>query len=165
LESAVPNLSESQIEMLKQRRIASVATIRPDGTLHVTAVWFFFDGDAFFIAIPSTSAKARNLSANNQIALMVDLRVQGKELGVSVSGAAEVLEGKAARTAVHRVHAKYLTQAALADQEVGPKFEAFDDMAICLRPTRWTCWDMGAMDQQAFGGKLAMHSYLKPIEH
>jgi PPOX class probable F420-dependent enzyme len=164
LESAVPNLSESQIEILKQRRIASVATIRPDGALHVTAVWFFFDGDAFFIAIPSSSAKARNLSANNQIALMVDLRVQGKELGVSVGGVAEVLRGEAARTIVRRVHAKYLTEAALADQDVGPKFEEFDDIAVCLRPTRWMCWDMSSMDQQAFNGKLATHSYLRPIE-
>ena len=164
MESAVPNLSELQIEILKQRRIASVATIRPDGTVHVTAVWFFFDGDAFFIAIPSSSTKARNLSANNQIALMVDLRVQGKELGVSVSGSAEVLEGEVARRVVRQVHAKYLTEAALADQDVGPKFEAFDDIAVCLRPTRWICWDMNSMDQQAFGGKLATHSYLRPIE-
>ncbi|HEX9833528.1 MAG TPA: pyridoxamine 5'-phosphate oxidase family protein [Mycobacterium sp.] len=160
----MPNLSESQIEILKQRRIASIATIRPDGTVHVTAVWFFFDGDAFFIAIPSSSAKARNLSANNQIALMVDRRVHGKELGVSVSGAAEVFEGEMARKYVHQVHAKYLTEEALSDQDVGPKFEAFDDMAVRLRPTRWICWDMSSMDQQAFGGKLAMQSYLRPIE-
>jgi hypothetical protein len=97
------------------------------------------------------------------MALMVDLSVQGKELGISVSGSAEVLEGEVARRVARQVHAKYLTEAALADPDVDPKFEAFDDIAVCLRPTRWICWDMNSMDQQAFGGKLAMHSYLKPI--
>jgi len=160
----MPNLSEFQSELLKQRRIASVATIRPDGTVHITAVWFFFDGDAFFIAMPSTSTKARNLVTNTQMGLMVDLRVQGKELGVSVSGTGELLKGARARTVVRQVHAKYLTEAALADQDVGPRFEAFDDIAVCLRPTRWMCWDMSSMDQHAFGGKLAKHSYLRPIE-
>jgi nitroimidazol reductase NimA-like FMN-containing flavoprotein (pyridoxamine 5'-phosphate oxidase superfamily) len=159
----VPNLSKAQTEVLQQRRVASVATIGSNGVPHLTAVWFFYDGESFYLAIPSTSAKAKNLDANRQMALMIDVRESGKELGISVSGQATILEGETARAAVAQVHAKYLSERALADPEVGPTFAKFDDVAVQLKPDRWIFWDMAAVDQQAFGGKLRAYSYLKDI--
>jgi PPOX class probable F420-dependent enzyme len=156
-------LDPHQREILAQRRIASVATVGPDGTPHLTATWFVFDGDAFLLAIPSSSVKARNLRSNPRLAVMIDVRQAGHELGISVSGTAEILEGDAARDVVARVHAKYLTGEALADPGVGPAFAAFDDLAIRLEPQRWITWDMSELDRQAFGGKLAARSYLRSI--
>lgn len=158
------NLSTVQREILNQCRIASVATIDADGMPHLTAVWFLFDGESFLVSISSASAKARNIRTNQNIALMIDVRQTGKELGVSVSGVAEVLEGEIAREAIDSVYAKYLTQEALTDPEVGPVFATFSDIAIRLRPTRWISWNMGAVDQQLFDGKLAAKSYLKPLQ-
>jgi PPOX class probable F420-dependent enzyme len=160
----MPDLKTAYVEILSQRRIASVATTFPDGTPHLTAVWFVFDGDSFLLAIPSSSVKAGNLRANANLAVMVDVRREGHELGVSVSGKAEILEGQAARDAISRVHEKYLTRQALSDPQVGPLFSSFDDMAVRLTPTRWITWDLGALDQQVFGGKLAAKSYLKPLQ-
>ena len=156
-------LNQRHREILGQRRIASVATVGPDGAPHLTATWFLFDGGAFLLAVPSSSVKARNLRENPRIAVMVDVRQAGQELGVSASGVAEVLEGQAARDAAARVHAKYLTGEALADADVGPAFAAFDDVAIRLEPERWITWDMSELDRQAFGGKLAARSYLRSI--
>ncbi|HVS14051.1 MAG TPA: PPOX class F420-dependent oxidoreductase [Thermoanaerobaculia bacterium] len=150
-------------EVLAQRRIASLATIRPDGTPHVTAVWFLFDGDGFLIATSSTSVKAKNVRENPRIAVMVDVRQDGQGLGICASGVADIVEGETAREAVARVHEKYLTDDGLADPDVGPAFATVDDIAIRLVPKRWITWDMSALDQQEFGGKLAAHSYLRPI--
>lgn len=41
-----------------------VATTRPDGRPHVTAVWGVWLGDVFYFSMAPTSRKARNLAAN-----------------------------------------------------------------------------------------------------
>ena len=158
------SLTKMQVAILDQRRVAAVATNGRDRMPHLTAVWFLFDGESFYLAIPSSSAKARNLRRDQNMTLMIEVRESGKELGVSASGVAQLLEGEEGHKFAALVHEKYLTQEALSDPDVGPKFAAFDDVAIRLTPTRWITWDMGALDQQAFGGKLAARSYLKPLE-
>lgn len=151
-------------EILIQRRIASVATIDSNGFPHVTSVWFYYDEGVFWLAIPSSSAKAKNLSQNNKIAIMIDVRVAGKEFGITASGECDILRGEAAEEAVKLIHSKYLTEDGVSDPDVGPAFAAFDDMVIRLVPSKWISWDMAALDQAAFGGKLGSNSYLKQIE-
>ncbi len=41
-----------------------LATARPDGRPHVTAVWGVWMGDAFYFSMGQNSRKARNLAAN-----------------------------------------------------------------------------------------------------
>jgi PPOX class probable F420-dependent enzyme len=156
-------LNEVQREMLNERRIAAVATINEDGFPHLTAVWFQFDGDSFYVMMMSSSVKMKNLRGNRSMALMIESRVASKEIGISVSGEAEILVGEAAHQAIEAIHAKYITAEGLADPDVGPLFREWDDTAVRLTPRRWIAWDMGAVDQQAFGGKLGMMGYLKPL--
>lgn len=158
-------LTEAQQEILTQRRIATVATIDRNGFPHMTAVWFYFDGESFWIAIPSSSAKAKNLNRNGNMAIMIDARVPGQELGVTAQGVAAFFTGDEASEMVAKVHEKYITPAGLDDPEVGPAFAAFDDLAVRLTPEKWISWDMGALDQAAFGGKLGGNGYLHPVEN
>lgn len=157
-------LSEIQQEMLTQRRIAAVATIDEEGMPHLTAVWFLFDGERFYVTVNSSSVKVQNLSGNEKMALMIDSREAGKEIGISASGAAEILQGDEAAEATGAIHTKYLTEEGRADPDVGAVFEEWDDTVIRLTPQRWAAWDVGVTDQEAFGGKLGGLGYAKPLE-
>jgi len=155
--------TESQLATLRERRIASVATLNLDGTPHVTSTWFLFSEGAILLALPSSSAKGRNLAMNPRIAVMIDVRENHRESGVTAIGEAEILDGDAATPIVQKIHEKYLTEEAMSDASVGPFFANLDDIAVRLRPTRWISWDMSKLDQQVFGGKLANNSYLREI--
>jgi PPOX class probable F420-dependent enzyme len=155
---------EKQRAILAGRRIASVATIGADGAPHLTSVWFLYEEGAIYLAVPSSSVKARNLAGNPQIAVMVDVRVSYREAGLTAIGEAEILRGKQAASVAGRIHRKYLTGEAMQDPRVGPVFEVVDDVAIRLVPRKWISWDMGALDQQAFDGTIARQRYLRAIE-
>jgi general stress protein 26 len=157
-------LSEHQRLILKQRRIASVATIDPEGFPHLTAVWFHFDGDSLSLAIPSKSVKYRNLKLNKKLSIMIDTRDTGSETGISMSGIAEILMGQEAQVAIKTIHSKYITKEGIEEPSVGPLFASFDDVAVKLKPEKIISWDMSALDQQIFNGKLSKLSLLYPTE-
>jgi len=157
-------LSEKQRELLDERRIASVATIGPDGAPHLTSVWFLYENEHLYLAIPSSSVKGKNLAHDRRIAVMIDVRVSFREMGLTAIGEAELIGGEAAAVIAQRVHAKYLKPDALSDPRVGPLFAAVDDLVVKLVPSKWICWDMSALDQQAFGGAVSRSGYLKDID-
>lgn len=156
--------SPEQLATLTQRRIASVATINADGTPHLTSVWFLYEQGCLYLAIPSSSVKARNLAARPEIAVMVDVRQSAKESGVTAIGQAELVTGEACAGLARRLHEKYLTPEALADPAVGPVFGVIDDVVVKLVPSRWISWDMAALDAQAFDGAIARNAYVRELE-
>ena len=157
------DLNEQQLGLLAESRIASVATIDAGGFPHLTAVWFLYEDDCLYLAIPSSSAKGRNLLQNPRIAIMVDARVNYAECGLTAIGTAEIIKGDPAVPIVERLHKKYLSEPALADPAVGPVFAAMDDWAVKLKPGRWISWDMATLDAQVFGGGISKNDYMKPI--
>ena len=105
------------------------------------------------------------MAANPQATAMIDTRVPGQEQGVSVSGFASVLGGEPGRTLVAEAQQRYLTQVALADENVGKVYAEFDDVVIVLKPTRWVTWDIAKMNAEIFDGKLGVESgYLYPLD-
>jgi len=152
-------------QLLHGRYIASFATHNPDGSLHIVAVWFWFDGKDIYVATSSRSRKARNLQSNPQLAVMIDARDPAASFGVTLSGTAQILTGEASRKANEEIHRKYLSQPALSDPKVGPVFAAWDDVTVRLTPTSIITWDMRQADQQVFGGSFKNNpTYLKPTE-
>ena len=160
------SLSDALVrQLLEGRYIASFATHKPDGSLHIVAVWFWFDGKDIFVATSSRSRKAQNLQANPQIALMIDSRDPAASFGVTVSGTAQVLTGEASHRCNAEIHRKYLSGPALADPKVGPVFTAWDDITVRLTPATVISWDMRQADQQVFGGTFKNNpTYLLDLE-
>jgi hypothetical protein len=109
-------LNESQLTLLAERRIASVATVDADGFPHLTATRFLYENKCVSLAIPSWSVKARNLRNNPRLAIMIDARVDYGERGLTAIGNANLLTGDAAASIVERLHQKHLTADALADR-------------------------------------------------
>ena len=112
-------------QLLAGRHVASLATVNPDSSIHMVAVWFWFDGSQIFVATSSRSRKAQNLQSNAKAALMIDSRDPDASCGVTIAGTTRILTGDLSRQKNAEVHRKYLSAAALADPKVGPVLEAF----------------------------------------
>jgi PPOX class probable F420-dependent enzyme len=160
------SLSDATVKrLLENRYIASFATHNPSGSIHIVAVWFWFDGTDIYVATASRSRKARNLHANPQVSLMVDSRDPAASYGVTIAGSAQVLSGEPSSRCNTKIHRKYLSEAALADPKVGPVFAAWDDITVRLVPTSVIVWDMREADEHVFGGSFKNNpTYLLPIE-
>lgn len=152
-------------QLLNGRYVASFATHDANGSLHIVAVWFWFDGKDIHVATSSRSRKARNLVANPQVAVMIDARDPAASYGVTVTGTAELLTGESSRKCNAEIHHKYLSRAALEDPKVGPVFAAWDDVTVRFRPASVIAWDMRQADQQVFGSAFKNNpAYLLPLE-
>lgn len=152
-------------QLLAGRHIASLATTNPDHSIHMVAVWFWFDGAHIVVATASASRKARNLQSNPKVSLMIDSRDPAASCGITLVGTAHILTGEASRQKNAEIHRKYLSIAALADPRVGPVFAAWDDVTIEISPASVIAWDMRVADRQFFGGAMESNpGYLLPLE-
>ncbi|HJS99056.1 MAG TPA: pyridoxamine 5'-phosphate oxidase family protein [Terriglobales bacterium] len=152
-------------ELLSGRYVASLATENQDGSIHMVAVWYWFDGAKIYVATAARSQKARNLGRNATVSLMIDSRDPGASRGINIAGRARLLMKEPSGRWNAKVHEKYLSEAALADPRVGPVFAAWDDTTIEITPTAVIAWDMREADRQAFGGSFKNNpEYLLPLE-
>jgi PPOX class probable F420-dependent enzyme len=160
------SLSDALVRhLLDGRFVASLATQNPNGSTHVVAVWYLFDGSHVYVATSARSRKARNLQSNSSVSIMVDSRDVTASCGVNITGTAQILTGESSQRWNARLHRKYLSDAALADPRVGPVFAAFDDLTIQITPDSVISWDMREADKQFFGGVIGSNpAYLLPLE-
>jgi PPOX class probable F420-dependent enzyme len=152
-------------ELLDGRHVASLATENPDGSIHMVAVWYWFDDGHVYVATSSRSRKAQNLESNPKVSLMIDARDPAASFGINITGTALILTGDSSRKRNAGIHRKYLSEAALADPKVGPVFATWDDVTIQITPASVIAWDMRQADRQFFGGTLERNpDYLLPLE-
>ena len=149
--------------LLSGRHIASLATYRQDGSIHLTAIWFLYKDGFLYFPTSSKSQKARNVNTRPFASAMIDTRVPGQEQGVSVSGSASIIGGKEGRALVAEAQQRYLTKVALSDKKVRNVYAQYDDVVIVLMPARWMTWDISKMNAKTFDGKLGVETgYLYP---
>lgn len=152
-------------QLLQRRLIATLGTENTDGSIHLTAVWFLFEDNSFYIATSSKTKKACNILATPKASLMVDMRKPGTERGLTAACKAELLSGETSKQFNRRIHSRYLSAAAMADPRIEPVFASFDDVTIRLTLESWFTWDMATLDAQAFGGRLGgTPGYLLPLD-
>jgi len=152
-------------DILQRRLISTLATQNADGSIHLTAVWFLSDSGSLYVATSSKTRKARNILARPKASLMIDARKPASERGASAVGSAELISGDRSKELNRRIHARYMSEAAMADPGIGPVFASFDDVTIRFKPESWFTWDMATLDAQAFGGRLGgTPGYLLPLD-
>lgn len=150
--------------LLQGRHIATLGTHSAGGGIHLTAVWYLYEGGHLFVATSSKSRKARNVTARRSASLMVDVRKPGTERGVTAAGSAEIVSGDESRGINERIHRRYMSAEAMADPQVGPVFAAFDDVTVRITPESWFSWDMAVLDAQVLGGRMATPGYLLALD-
>jgi PPOX class probable F420-dependent enzyme len=87
-------LTEKQARLLKGRNLATVATIRPDGSAQLTPVWIDWDGEHVVINTAEGRVKPRNIRRFPVVSVQVVDR-HDDHRWLSVTGAAEIVEGGA----------------------------------------------------------------------
>lgn len=144
-------------QLLSGRYIASLATHQPDGSIHVVAVWYWFDGTHIYVATATRTRKAKNLQSSPKVSIMIDARDPAASFGVNITGNARLLAGDSSKKLNAEIHRKYLSTDAIADARVGPVFAAWDDVTVEITPTSVVVWDMRDADKHVFGGAFASH--------
>ena len=158
-------LDEAGARLLSGRHVAALGTQRPDGLIHLTAVWYLYRDGLLYVATSSSSRQFRNIEARPTASLMVDTRVPGFERGLAASGTADAIRGSQAQELSREIHERYITPRALSDPLVGASFASHDDVVIRLSPRSWASWDMGQLNAQFFEGKLSTESgYMFPLD-
>lgn len=139
----MPSLTEAQVRLLADARVARLATADADGQPQVIPVCFVFDGEAIYIVLDQKPKsveltrlrRVRNILANPQAALVVDHYDEDwNELRyVLISCRAEILSGDEAEAAVAvaLLRNKY-AQYRRMDLDGNP--------VIKLTPKRFTAW-------------------------
>jgi PPOX class probable F420-dependent enzyme len=150
-------------ELLKKRYIASLATLNEDGTIHLVAMWYLYEDGEFYIPTSSMSKKIRNLAAQPQATIMVDVRGKPEVSGISVRGKATIITGERAAHINRKIHQRYMSKDAIADPEVGPAFTANDDVTIKITPEKWTSWGIGSSELSLLGD-LSSPGYRLPLD-
>ena len=94
--SARPNISMTDDEVagfVERSRTATLASVGPDGTPHLVAMWYgLIDGSIYF-ETKAKSQKAKNLRSDDRIVCMIEAGDTYDQLrGVSIEGRAIIID-------------------------------------------------------------------------
>jgi PPOX class probable F420-dependent enzyme len=100
--AAIPDEAKHHFE---NKDFAHVATINPDGTPQVSAVWIAMDGDLITFNTAEGRVKPKNLRANPAVAISIhdqenpyeNLIIQGKVVEITQDGADDDIDALAKR--------------------------------------------------------------------
>jgi len=100
-----PRLTEDQVALLREKVLAHVATIMPDGSPQVTPVWVDTDGEAVLFNTAKGRLKHRNLSRDPRVAISITDRNDDYRT-VVIRGRAELID-EGADELIDRLAKKY----------------------------------------------------------
>lgn len=98
-------LSPAQVEFLRRPQFAHVATLNPDGSPQVTALWVDTDGEAVLLNTARGRVKARNLERDPRVTVSIVDR-DNPYMGMSVSGRVEMVD-EGAEEHIRSLNQKY----------------------------------------------------------
>jgi PPOX class probable F420-dependent enzyme len=103
----VTKLTEKQASLFRERNWGNVATIRPDGTPHVTPVWVDTDGENVLFNTAYGRKKVENIQRDPRVAIEVYDDNDPQRAYVSVTGTAELVD-EGADEHIDKLARKYL---------------------------------------------------------
>ncbi len=146
-------LSKAEIDdRLGSTALARLATYRADGMIHLTPIWFDWDGTAFRLTLGAGRVHLKNLATDDRITILVD---QDPRLEQGLEAGAWAIECRGSATLsrdedlIRQVTKRVLTKALGADDA-----ELYTDpiMAegrtiVTITPTDWHTWDYNKVDE------------------
>ena len=99
-------LTEKQAKLFRDRNFGAVATIRPDGTPHVTPVWLDYDGERIVFNTATGRAKWHHMLRDPRVTIEVYSQEDPYEY-VTVTGTVELEESEAANDHIDKLSEKY----------------------------------------------------------
>jgi PPOX class probable F420-dependent enzyme len=108
-------LTEKQAQLFLDKNFGAVATIRPDGTPHVTPVWVDYDGEHILFNTATGRAKWHHMQRDPRVTIEVYAQEDPYEY-VTVTGTVELEESEEANRHIDKLSEKYTGN---------PKFQGF----------------------------------------
>ena len=120
-------LTEKQAKLFLDKNFGAVATIRPDGTPHVTPVWLDYDGEHVLFNTATGRAKWHHMLRDPRVTIEVYSQEDPYEY-VTVTGTVELEQSDAANDHIDKLSEKYTGN---------PKFQGFhpDEQRVIVRVT------------------------------
>jgi PPOX class probable F420-dependent enzyme len=129
-------------ELLQARLIAKLATFNADGSIHLVAMWFLWDGEALLIPTNGGTRKAKNLRRDPRATVMIDDSRGGFDLcGITLVCDCELIRAPASAELNRPIHLKYVTEVGLGREAVRG-YLATDDVTLRLVPHTLGSWDL-----------------------
>jgi PPOX class probable F420-dependent enzyme len=122
---------------LEERHTLVLATLRRNGTPHLTTVWYRWDGEAFWMSTNRDRMKYRNIVRDRRVGVLVD--APAREAAVSADGRAEVVATDAdAYDGALAIVSRYVEDAAayLAERAGEPR------VLLRIKPDRLMSWTL-----------------------
>jgi PPOX class probable F420-dependent enzyme len=145
-------LSKEEVdERLASTALARLATYRADGMIHLTPIWFVWDGEKFRLTLGAGRVHLKNLQRDPRISILVDEDPR-PEKGLAAGAWAIMCRGTAElsqdpgliREVTHAVLAKSLGPAD-AEQYLEPVM-AEGRTVVTITPQDWLTWDYNKAD-------------------
>jgi PPOX class probable F420-dependent enzyme len=99
-------LTQKQAKLFLDKNFGAVATIRPDGTAHVTPVWVDYDGERIVFNTATGRAKWHHMLRDPRVTIEVYSQDDPYQY-VTVTGTVELEEGEAANDHIDKLSEKY----------------------------------------------------------
>lgn len=132
-------LTKKVAKLIAYERLCRVATAGSEGQSHLVPVCHVLAGDKIYFASGDDGRKVKNLKANPQIAVTIDLYSDdwSQLRGVMVQGTARLIEGgprfKQARSRLYAKYPQYSKEAAISPS---------DSVIVEVTPTHVFTWGL-----------------------
>jgi PPOX class probable F420-dependent enzyme len=138
-------------ERLRARALARLATYRADGMVHLTPIWFDWDGERFRLTLGAGRVHLENLRRDTRCSILVDEDprvVEGLAAGawaIMARGTAELSQDE---DLIREVTLAVLTKA-LGEEDAARYLEpimAEGRTIVTITPGAWLTWDYNKVD-------------------
>jgi len=130
-------MTQSEIEeFLRKPNLARIGTLNPDGSPHVTPIWFLYANGVVTFSIGKKAQKARNLSRDNRVSLCIDEREHPNRT-VILNGNAVSL-GDTTEEYLLRISIQYLGEE--RGREYAQEKEGFPSITYRVEPIKTISW-------------------------
>lgn len=137
-------MSSQEVDaFLQGRHSLSMASMAPDGTVHLVAMWYGFVGPLVGVETKARSQKVQNLRRDPRITVLVESGDTYETLkGVEIVGAAELLDSpnEAMFELCKSVLSRYVVQYT-SDMDKAVERMMYKRVGILVHPERVVSWD------------------------
>ncbi len=134
-----PPLTDEELKaFLNQASVARLASLNPDGTIHIAPVWFSYENGDILIGTEEVTRKARNVLHDQNVSLLIDTQ-EPPYKGVLIYGQAKLDHDAALRkrTAIFEQH----MPADIAQRVAHGLASQFTLVTIRVKPQRVISYD------------------------
>ena len=120
-------------EFLDRKFIATLVTLRQDGSPHATPVWYMYEDGKFYIGTDQETLKVRNIKRDDRVSLCISTHDEPYQY-IVVDGTCEIVKGDAKRTLPH-VSVRYLGEkhGKVFDEEMA---QIGESVMLVITPTK-----------------------------